>query len=576
MSKLSNFLHLKIYRRTFLLYVLIVLVFTIALTLVFHNNMVSGGLTTYGTEVDTCFSQVERQLGTVTDAIDNFFTHLYSSGTLLDDFFHFFGATPAEYARAGLETPYPQYETYLSACNSLISDSGYCIRHILHYSTYNIIDMEYSASGYSRYRLMVPEEAESLCHGGFLYTKDIRQGAAYVGKVSFVIDVSPSVEAAFCDKRGTGVYLVSGGQARILGDPAYEDLDWESLLEDGAILGRTQAPDGRNLLYSRRVSERFGCTIVSVAPESGYMGARLREMVLLGVGVILTFVLITYVYVRQFSSDSTFIKSILRSMVSAQSKDFRPVEIGTREDEFADIALHLNNLYAYLDTLIQQKYILTIRQQQTQMQMLTAQLNPHFLYNTLERIRMRALSEGAPDVAEAVADLGLVYRNIVKTEPVITLGRELEITRQYLDLMCFLYRDQFLYHCDVDDGLEEIQTPKIWMQPILENFFKHNFQNDGQLKVAVISARRDASGVRFRFFDNIGSIAEEQVALLNQQFTTDAKQKASDGIGLTNVYERLRLFYGNRVEMSIQNQKPAGVCIQVFLKNEVKESCTVC
>ncbi len=175
-------------------------------------------------------------------------------------------------------------------------------------------------------------------------------------------------------------------------------------------------------------------------------------------------------------------------------------------------------------------------------------------------------------MAEATADLGLLYRNIVKTEPIITLKKELEITRQYLDLMCFLYDDQFLYHCDIPEDMYAISTPKIWMQPIVENFFKHNFQNDSQLKVVVISGSRQSDGILFQFFDNIGHIREEQIALLNQQFTPEKSKESADtapGIGLQNVYDRLYLYYGNRVEMRIQNHAPAGVCIQILLKNEV-------
>ena len=216
--------------------------------------------------------------------------------------------------------------------------------------------------------------------------------------------------------------------------------------------------------------------------------------------------------------------------------------------------------------------MLTIRQQRTEMQMLSAQLNPHFLYNTLERIRLRALLEGSSTVAEATADLGLLYRNIVKTDPIITLEKELEITQQYLDLMCFLYDDQFLYHCDIPEEMYAISTPKIWMQPIVENFFKHNFQNDNQLKVIVISGKCRSDGMLFQFFDNIGHIGEGQIALLNQQFTPETSKQTADtasGIGLQNVYDRLYLYYGNRVEMRIKNHTPAGVCIEILLKNEV-------
>ncbi|MFR8334053.1 MAG: hypothetical protein ACLU9S_18200 [Oscillospiraceae bacterium] len=111
-----------------------------------------------------------------------FFTHLYATASLRDDFFHFFGATPAEYAQRRLNTAYPLYETYLTSCNNLISESGYCIRHIIYYSTSNIIDMEYSASGYSRYQIIDLDTAEALCQTGYLYSKDIHQGIGLCGE----------------------------------------------------------------------------------------------------------------------------------------------------------------------------------------------------------------------------------------------------------------------------------------------------------------------------------------------------------------------------------------------------------
>lgn len=94
--------------------------------------------------------------------------------------------------------------------------------------------------------------------------------------------------------------------------------------------------------------------------------------------------------------------------------------------------------------------------------------------------------------------------------------------------MCFLYDDQFLYHCDIPEDMYAISTPKIWMQPIVENFFKHNFQNDSQLKVVVISGSRQSDGILFQFFDNIGHIREEQIALLNQQFTPEKSKESAD------------------------------------------------
>ncbi len=182
MSKLSNFLHLKIYRQTFLLYLVIVLTFVTIMIFVFYSNMQSSTMEPYVREAEAAFSQVERQLDSITDSIDHFLPISMPpppSGTTSSTFFRGHPGRicpePAEHLLS------PLYETYLTSCNSLISESEYCIRHIIYYSTSNVVDMEYSTSGYSRYRIIDLETAEALCQTGYLYTKDIHQGSSYVG-----------------------------------------------------------------------------------------------------------------------------------------------------------------------------------------------------------------------------------------------------------------------------------------------------------------------------------------------------------------------------------------------------------
>ena len=571
MLKLSNFLHLRIYRRTFLIYLLVVLFFVTMLLAMFYNMTITDGLSSYRNVADGRFLQAEQHLSSIATSIDTFFTKLYAnSGALQDSFFDFFGATPSQYAQSQLTSPYHVHDSYLSGCADLVAGSGNTIRHMVYFSNTNIVDMEYNPLGYSRYRILTPNKAEQLCSTSLAYTKDIHQNSSYVGKVTFLIDLPASLSDLLCPEEGTGACILMGDHAFYVGDPAYESMAFASLAEKSPSTGLVDSSNGRTM-YRVRTSDRFSYCVVMVSPAKIYLTHKLGTFVLFSCGLVLAFVLITAIYIRKFSADSKFIKSILYSMSNARSETFLPVDVGKRQDEFADIANHLNTLYSNLETLIHQKYLLTIRQQQAEMQKLSAQLNPHFLYNTLERIRMRALQEGCPVLAQATADLGMVYRNIVKTEPIIPMSQELSITNQYLDLMCFLYDDRLLYHCDLDDELNDIQTPKIWMQPIVENFFKHNFHSDDQLKVIVISGERITSGFCIRFFDNIGELSQEQIVQLNSQFTPDGEEApAGSGMGLRNVYERLHLYYGNRLEMSIKNNKPAGVCIQVTLKDEVK------
>ncbi len=115
--------------------------------------MQSSTMEPYVREAEAAFSQVERQLDSITDSIDHFLPISMPpppSGTTSSTFWGHPGRICPEPAEHLLSL----YETYLTSCNSLISESEYCIRHIIYYSTSNIVDMEYSTSGYSRYRII--------------------------------------------------------------------------------------------------------------------------------------------------------------------------------------------------------------------------------------------------------------------------------------------------------------------------------------------------------------------------------------------------------------------------------------
>ncbi len=567
MAKPSVFLHLRIYRRTFCFYLVIVLIFSVVLLSFFWRNGQANAMASFEADSAMAFREAETKIQGVTRDIDAFITRLYANPAILYDFFKFFGATPAEYARGRLLSPYNTNESYLDLCDSLAYTSNYSIRYIVYYSTRNLVEMEYGGAGSCRQKIIDMDTAEALAKTGCVYSKDIHRDSAYAGKVNFILDVGSPIAASFCGSRNYGVWLNIRGNSIALGDIP---LDISQV--NGAEMGMVRA-GGTPIYYCAHTSEQFGYTAIYMAPAMPYLQKPMSQFFLVLVAVLLVFGLITGILMRQFSRDSDYLGTILQSMEAARSNHFVPVDTQGRDDEFSDIAQHLNALYHHLEVLIQQKYELTIRQQQAQMDMLSAQLNPHFLYNTLERIRMRAILSGASEVAEATADLGQLYRNIVKTEPIITIGREMEITRQYLDLMGFLYGDHFLYHCDIPEEMEKIPTPKIWIQPIVENFFKHNFHNDDSMKVIVLAGELSDGTARFRIFDNQGNMEPEKLQELNAQLSD--KETESSGIGLQNVYHRLRLFYGESLKMSVHNCVRAGVCIEVQIQEKGKDGAYV-
>lgn len=569
------FMKYRIYRRTFSIYIAIMLFVICSVSGSMLYSAHRTGLERFVLEENSNFSVFEMKRQNVMTEIDRMFFRIYATQSLEDDFIHFFSSETEEYVRYRLSGTGTDKESYPEAVSSLVAESGYCIRYVLHDTSDYVIAAEFNAQGYSRYRWISHQEASELEEGMLVYPKEVSLRGSEREKVTFLIDLSDFSGTAFQPKDGGGVYYYTGGRGYPFGDRKLPEASWEELLSGASSSGSVRQK-GKSLFYWVQSSLDGEYTVAVVSLKNPYLYPSLHIVVGIIPLFLFAFVYITFLYGHQFTKDTRFIQKILDSMNRAQSSDFTPIDLEGREDEYGQIASNLNSLYKHLELLIQQKYILTINQQRTEMKMLSAQLNPHFLYNTLEKVRMRALREGAPHAAQAAASLGQLYRNIVKTEPVISLKRELEITEQYLELMTFLCGDQVLYHLDLDNRLDTMLTPKIWMQPILENFFKHNLRDDEQIKVVVVQTRKRKDGIAFDFFDNIGSVAEQTRQELNRELTPSqirAYAELSDkGIGLQNVYLRLYLYYGERVSMEMLNNQPTGVRIRILIKDEERDS----
>lgn len=565
MKKSRTFLHTEAYRQTFFSFLFIALLFSAVILGFMYRDVYKTARENFFSESFRASENIDRKAAELVKAVDQFSARLYSAPAIAEDFFRFFGSSAQEYTTKRLNLPTAPEASILQEFKALVVRSNYSIRHILLYARENIVDLEYNYRGDSRHRIISKAEASRICRSGCIYQKDIHKDSEYLGKVTVVADVEKFLDERLLTAEDRGLCIVLPEKIIPVGNLKLSIPDTRKVLDSGSFPKHYLDP---NLsLYCTSYSSQFlPFSLVYLADTNALFFDLHRNFILLFIAFILAFGAISLVLIRRFSGDSRYLSMILSSMEEAEKENFRPLPIPGKIPEYDAIIRGLNDLYAHLESLIYQEYQLTISQQKAEMEMLSTQLSPHFLYNTLERIRMRAVLDHALDVAEATAGLGTLYRNIVKTDPVIPLKRETEITEQYLDLMSFLYGDQFMYYVDVDPALAEMPTPKIWMQPILENFFKHNFQQDDQIKVIFVELNATEDGFQGKFFNNIGSMESSQLKEINDQLQGDVS--SSRGIGLMNVLHRLRLYYGPGLSITMENNDPSGIAIHIVLKKE--------
>lgn len=199
--------------------------------------------------------------------------------------------------------------------------------------------------------------------------------------------------------------------------------------------------------------------------------------------------------------------------------------------------------------------------QKTELKALQAQINPHFLYNTLDSIQWMCEVGRNTDAVQMVGALARLFRiSISRGAELIPIQRELEHAESYLIIQKFRYKDQFQYRFVVDDSLLDCLCSKITLQPIVENAILHGFGEFVDAGEIIIEVKDDGADIIMSVTDNgIGMEKDVCARLLS------AQEDSSSGIGLKNVNDRNQIYFGEQYGLSIESEPDEGTCVTIRL-----------
>ena len=267
--------------------------------------------------------------------------------------------------------------------------------------------------------------------------------------------------------------------------------------------------------------------------------------------------------------EARFLSHIMDMLKTMEHGSF--VEVGTmvmkrggHYNEYTLIADALSEVSVKLDGYIRKEYLLKLKQQETAMRALRHQINPHFLYNTLESIRARALVLKDRETAEAIEGLGRLYRTLIRCPEVIPLQKEVEVLEMYLKLMSLRFADTFVYRVDIEEEAKDVDTIAFWLQPLAENFFNHGMDQESEFNLLMLEAVKKEEGILVTMSDNGRGIMKDRLLEIRKNMVEGGDDPGAD-IGLRNVYMRLSYFYGEAFSMNIENQAAGGLKIDIFL-----------
>ncbi|MBS5549263.1 MAG: sensor histidine kinase [Oscillospiraceae bacterium] len=340
-----------------------------------------------------------------------------------------------------------------------------------------------------------------------------------------------------------------------------EDTAALAALEDGTYVEDT-------VIYAVTSVEDSSWRVVGVSFVDELVNRSVREMIGISAGlaglVLAAALLTSWILSRMLSRPLRGLASAMeRFERDADHFSYRPVR-GTRE------VRELSQSFGHMVLRIQQ-LMSTVRQEEinlrkTELKALQAQINPHFLYNTLDSIAWMCERGRNADAVNMVHALARLFRiSISRGHELIPIAKEIEHAESYLQIQKYRYKNQFTYEFDVDPECLDYYCNKITLQPIIENSINHGLDllvEEGRIQVEVL---QDGDDILFRVRDNGVGMSQEQVDAILEQDPEDRT-----GIGIRNVNDRLRIYFGAPYGLNITSELDVGTCVEIRMP-KVKE-----
>lgn len=284
-------------------------------------------------------------------------------------------------------------------------------------------------------------------------------------------------------------------------------------------------------------------------------------------------VLVTFLFIA--IAATLYISVKLTTPIKKLTESIRKMKLGRmqldieaeRSDEVGVLGKAIKNMVDTINNLVMRELRLELANKDNQLKALQAQINPHFIYNTLQSIGSVALHNKVPKIYELTSSLGLMMRYNMNTEELIVpLSKEIAHVEAYLKLQKQRFKERLSFRIEADETSFDVQVPKMILQPIVENCFKHGFESNMEGAEISLTVRREEDMLRIAIEDNGAGVSPERLQQLRQQIKLAASNSTIDGsIGLINVVSRLGLYFDEESRVSIHNLEPSGFSVVIWI-----------
>ena len=254
--------------------------------------------------------------------------------------------------------------------------------------------------------------------------------------------------------------------------------------------------------------------------------------------------------------------------ITANDFSFDP-EIEKTHDEIGEIGHTVNEMTMSINHLLKETQEMYEQRKNIEISLLQSQVNPHFLYNTLDSIRWMAVIQKCPGIANMVCNLVNLLKNIAKgTQDKIPLKEEMDLLDDYISIQSVRYMETFTFVNQVPPSLWDCRIIKLTLQPLVENAIFHGIEPTGECGTITLSGREENGDVILTVEDNGAGIEPEKLSTLLTA-RHERNRSSLNGIGVANVHKRLQLTYGRQYGLSVESELGKYTRVHVRFPKEV-------
>ncbi|MFT8411436.1 sensor histidine kinase [Schleiferilactobacillus perolens] len=327
----------------------------------------------------------------------------------------------------------------------------------------------------------------------------------------------------------------------------------DDLVRSGKYMTLTEPISGGYLLY----------VLVNRSAHMNQLVSIVFPIVAVGLLLLLLFVTSFLLTFRRYQAQ---LRNMIKKMHQIGSGDLGERLSGNGSDDDLNVLANgVNDMLVAINRYVYEIYQLKIAQQEAHMKALQAQINPHFMYNTLEYIRMAALDAGERDLAQVVFSFASLLRNNTDQRPIATLGDELKFVEKYIYLYQVRFPQRLAYQITIDSGLTKLVLPRFSLQPLVENYFVHGVDFAREDNAIAIVAKQVGQRVQIDVVNNGKSLTDKELEQINQRVVAPISGEP-ESIGLQNVYARLVQYLGDSVSLTLHRNEYNGITTTVAFR----------